>query len=259
MSTLDPYSDDELAGLYDLDHAGLDEDRALYEQFARRGETPSLELGVGTGRVALHLARKGLSVVCLDASRVMLARLHASLPPELESRLRLVEADMRSFDLGERFDLIYCAMNTFEHLLTTEDQLAALRCVARHLAPAGVFVFQLRPLTAVDWTQPQTPLQLDWLRIDPETGDAITKLTSRSVSAARQLITDTIIFDRTTADGAVRRRLLDVTLRLTGRFELQLLLRAAGLRLTGLYGDTDLSPFDDASDTMIAVAEEEGA
>lgn len=259
MSALDPYSDDEIAGLYDLDHAPLEEDLALYEQFARRGETPCLELGVGTGRVALPLVGQGIRVVGLDASPFMLARLRSSLDADAASRMRLVDGDMRDFDLGERFDLVYCALNTFEHLLSTEDQLATLRCVARHLTPGGLFVFQLRPLTAIDWTEPQTPLQLDWLRLDPRTGEPITKLASRSVAAARQLVIDTLIFDRTTADGSVRRRVLEVTLRLTGRFEMELLLTAAGLRLAALYGDSDLSPFDDASDTMIVVAEQEGA
>ena len=57
----------------------------------------------------------------------------------------------------------------------------------------------------------------------------------------------------------MRRRIIDVTLRLTGRFEMELLLRRAGLRLDALYGDADLSPFDDGSDTMVIVAEREGA
>jgi SAM-dependent methyltransferase len=258
VTALDPYTDDELAELYDLDHAGYDTDLPLYEQFARRGAT-SLELGVGTGRVAKHLARQGHRVTGIDSSPRMLARLAASLDADTASRLRLVEADMRGFDLGEKFDLVYCALNTFEHLLSSEDQLAALRCVARHLAPAGVFVLELRPVTAFDWSEQSSAMQLQWTRTEPRTNDLVTKAWSAAPSPARQLTENTIIYDRTGADGVVRRRTLEVTLRLTGRFELELLLRRAGLRLSALYGDTDLSPFDDGSDTMIAVGELEGA
>jgi SAM-dependent methyltransferase len=259
VSALDPYADDELAELYDFDHAGYDDDLALYEQFARRAGTPALELGVGSGRVARHLAMHGHRVVGIDSSPAMLRRLTAALDGELEPRLRRVEVDMRRFVLDERLELIYCALNTFEHLLSIEDQLAALRCVAAHLAPGGVFVFQIRALTSIDWAEPRSPLQLQWLRPHPASGDMIAKMSSRSVAPARQLVSDTVIFDRTSPDGTVRRRTIEVTLRLTGRFEMELLLRLAGLRLAAVYGNCDLSPFDDGSDTMIVVAELEGA
>jgi SAM-dependent methyltransferase len=231
----------------------------LYEEFARRGESPSLELGVGTGRVALHLARQGFHVVGLDSSMRMLARLEAALDAETAQRLRLVEGDMRNFDLaGEKFDLIYCALDTFEHLLTNEDQLAALRCIAKHLATGGVFVTEMRSLTAVDWSDDPSPLRLEWVRPDPATGEQVTKLSSVTSSRSRQLTMFTLMFDRTGAGGVVHRRTFDVTLRATGRYEMQMLLERAGLRLAAIYGGTDLSPFADDSDTMVIVAELEG-
>jgi len=260
MMPTDPYADDDLAALYDLAYAGHDDDLALYEGFARRGERPSLELGVGTGRVALHLARQGLRVVGLDSSLRMLARLEAKLDPQTVRHLRLIEGDMRDFDLGgETFGLIYCALDTFEHLLTPADQLATLRCVARHLAPGGAFVAELRNLTAVDWSPEPSPLAAEWTRADPATGDPVTKLRGCCASPAAQTTTDMLIFDRLAPDGSVRRRAFEVILRVTGRYEMEHLLRASGLRLAALYGDADLSPFDDASDRMVIVAELEGA
>jgi len=257
--THDAYADDELAALYDLEHAGYDDDLAMYEGFARRGELPSLELGAGSGRVALHLARQGLRVTGIDASLAMLTRATAALDERTAPNVRLVEADMRDFDLaGEKFDLVYCALGAFEHLLTIDDQLATLRCVARHLAPGGLFVAQLRSLAAVDWTQEHAPLIVEWTRHDGE-GGTVTKLSGLTVSPAAQTTTAHVIFDRAPAGGGpVRRRSFDVTRRVFGRFEFELLLRAAGLRLAALYGDCDLSPFDDRSDTMVAVARQEG-
>ncbi len=260
MTPLEAYADDELATLYDLVYADYDEDLTLYEEFARRGELASLELGVGSGRVALHLARQGLSVVGLDSSLRMLARLEAALDPSIASRVRLVEGDMRDFDLGgERFDLIYCALETFEHLLTTEDQVAALRCVRHHLAKGGAFVTEMRALTAVDWSAEASPLAAEWTRVDPRTGEQVTKMRSARAAASTQTTTDLLIFDRVTAEGAIRRRTFEVTLRATGRYEMELALREAGLRLSALYGDAALSPFDDHSDRMVVVAEVEGA
>jgi hypothetical protein len=138
-------------------------------------------------------------------------------------------------------------------LLTSEDQLACLRSVARHLVPGGVFVAELRSLPAIDWDA-EPALLHDWTRPGTHHGEQVTKLRSMSASPARQITVDTVIFDRTAEDGSVRRRRIDVTMRAIGRFEVEYLLTAAGLRLTDVYGDTDLSPYTDASDRMIIVA-----
>jgi SAM-dependent methyltransferase len=256
MSTLDEYSDEELAALYDLQYADWTDDLPLYEGFARRGELPSLELMVGTGRVALHLARNGHHVVGIDNSLPMLTRLEAQLGRETAKLIRLVEADVRDFDLGgEKFDLIYCALCSLELLHAPADQIATLRCVAKHLAPGGVFVAELRSLAAIDWSQEPSALRHEWTRTDPATGERITKLHSVTSSPSRQTTLDTLIFDRLASDGTVRRRILDVALRAYGRYEFELLLREAGLRLAQVYGSADLSPFTDESDTMVIVAE----
>ncbi|HLB23267.1 MAG TPA: class I SAM-dependent methyltransferase [Dehalococcoidia bacterium] len=255
MTALDVYADDELAALYDLVYGDFDDDLEMYEQFARRGELPSLEICAGSGRVALHLARQGLHVVGVDASLPMLARLEARLDHDVARRVRLVEGDMRTFDLSpEKFDLVFCAFGSFEQLLTAEDQAACLRTAARHLAKGAIFVAELRSLTAIDWDA-EPRLLFEWTRPDPRTGEPITKLRSISASRSRQVTVDTVIFDRTAADGTVRRRQIEVVMRAVGRYELEYLLERAGLRLSALYGDTSLSPYTDESDSMIVVAE----
>ncbi len=255
MTTTDPYGDDDAAALYDLVWGGPSDDVAMYEQFARRGELPSLELGVGTGRVALPLARAGLEVVGIDAAAPMLKRIEASLDPETSKRLRLVEADMRNFNLSpQTFDLIYCAGNSFQHLLTTDDQLAALRCVAKHLAHGGIFVMQVRALHAIDWAVDRTPLYLRWVHDIPDRADRLMRFDSTTTSPSAQTATTTHFFDRVAADGSVHRRVVEYTLRYTGLPELGALFNAAGLQVAHVYGDTELSPYDDSGDTMIVVA-----
>jgi SAM-dependent methyltransferase len=250
-----PYADDELAALYDLFFADIDDDVAMYEQFARRGATPSLELGIGSGRVGLRLARAGLDVVGLDTSPSMLARLRSSLDDDTARRVRIVEADIRAFDLGERFDLIFCAANSFQHLLTTVDQVAALTCIAKHLAPGGLFVARVMSPSAVDWSVEDRPLELRRTLTDPATGDRVMRFTALAASPGTMTTTATWIFDRVADDGAVRRRTFDVTLRYMTCPEWELVLERAALRLAHLYGDHDLSPYSDDSDTMIIVAQ----
>jgi SAM-dependent methyltransferase len=253
--TVDPYADDELAALYDLFYADYDDDVAMYESFARRGDTPSLELGVGTGRVALRLSRAGLAVAGVDGSPHMLARLRRTLDaePAIARRIRLFEADMRDFALDERFDLVFCAANTFQHLLTTDDQIASLRCVAAHLAPGGVFVTRLGSPRDVDWGTEDAPLTLQAPAVDPATSETVMRIAARRAIPALMQVQHTRIYDRITADGAVRRRVTEYTLKYTTRDELRLVMDAAGLRLLHLYGDHDLSPFTEDSDSMIIV------
>jgi SAM-dependent methyltransferase len=251
----DPYADADLAALYDLFYGDYDEDVAMYENFARRGKTPALELGIGTGRVALRLARAGLDVVGIDGSPAMLARLRAALDaePTIAKRVRAVEADMRDFKLEERFDLIFCAANTFQHLLTSEDQIAVLRCVAAHLSPGGVFVAKLQSPRDVDWGAEDGSMQIQQPKIDPATGETIMRFAARVALPATMCVRNTRMYDRIANDGTIRRRVSEYTLKYTTESELRLVLDVAGMRLLHLYGDHDLSPFTEDSDSMIFV------
>lgn len=245
-------ADPDLPELLDLDYGDFAADLPLYEDLARACDGPLLELGAGTGRVALHLARAGHEVWGTDVSEAALARARCQAGSE---RLRLVHADMRDFDLGRAFELVFAAFGTFHHLLTADDQLACLRCVARHLTPGGRFVCDLRPLLAAEWASGATvPLLHDWTRVLPRTGETVTKLRSVRVDRARQLQREEHCYDRLLADGSLRRTAAHVDLRFTSRYEMEGLLAAAGLRLEQFYGGYELSPFDDESELMITFA-----
>ena len=251
--TQDPYAD--LADLYDLDYGEFTADLTMYENFARRCELPILEIGVGTGRVALHLARAGFPVWGIDSSQAMLDRARAKAEKALAERLYLVQADMRDFDLGQQFDLVICAANSFHHLLTNEDQLRCLTCVRRHLAEGALFVVSLRSLTAIDWSASRIPAVFEWVRTDPASGDTVTKLLSMTYDGARQVLHQTHVYDRMAPTGRlVQRRVVEFDLRLVGRYEMEHLLRHSGLDLAQVYGDYELGPYTAESDTMVVVA-----
>src|SRR5512141_2383938 len=113
----------------------------FYRSLARETGGPVLELGCGTGRVLLPIAREGIACVGLDPSEPMLEDFRRKGPPD---NLRLVTGSMQYFDLGpDRFALIFSAFRAFQHLLTVEDQLACLAAVRRHLAPGGLFAFDV--------------------------------------------------------------------------------------------------------------------
>lgn len=128
-------------------------DVALYRWLAQGVAGPLLELGVGTGRVALPLLTDGHRVVGVERSAAMLDLLKqrlATQPPGsgVEGRLRLVEADARSLELAQRFPLILFPFNGLAHMHSPADLQQCLLRVSEHLAVGGVFAFDVLQIAA---------------------------------------------------------------------------------------------------------------
>jgi SAM-dependent methyltransferase len=247
----DPY--DVLAPYYDLISAGDGTDVPLYAGLARRSAAPVLELGVGTGRVAVALAREGLTVYGVDASEAMLARARAKAAAAGVT-LRLERADLCAYRFVERFGLIVCAADSFLHLCTAERQIAALRLAGSHLAPGGALVLDLPAFAGGwwEWEPGVRPLELVWSGTGPN-GRPVQYFTTFTADPADQRRHVTHIVDEIGANGLVRRVTADFDLRFIFPAELPLLVAAAGLHLDAVYGGYDLEPFDTDAQRMIAV------
>ena len=105
----------------------------------RRGKLRVLEPACGSGRLVLEMARRGCAVTGFDGSDAMLAFARERLA-ERGQRARLVKGRMERFDVGRGFDLAHCMVSTFKYLLDEESARSNLRCVARSLAPGGLYV-----------------------------------------------------------------------------------------------------------------------
>jgi SAM-dependent methyltransferase len=119
---------------HDLECGGYVEDLELWRELA--GDGPVLDLGCGTGRVALDLAEHGVPVVGLDIDEVLLDELRrraGELPVET------VRADVRDFDLGRRFPVVLAPMQTVQLLGGPAGRADFLRCAKAHLEPGGIF------------------------------------------------------------------------------------------------------------------------
>lgn len=151
-----PFQDAELAvgtsahyddpAYYGRAYARRSSDVDYYTDLASRVRGPVLEYGCGNGRISLAMARVGVPVVGVDLSRAMLddlAERLAAEPAEVRGRVRLIEADMRTLELDERYALVICPFNAFLHLYERSDVEAFLARVAAHLAPGGRFVFDV--------------------------------------------------------------------------------------------------------------------
>ncbi len=244
-----------LPELIDLDFGDFAEDLPLYEQLAQRCDGPILELGVGTGRVALPLARSGREVWGIDKSAAMLEHARGKASPDVGSRLHLEQADMRDFALDQTFALIFAGAGGFDHLVSPDDQARCLRRVQQHLLPGGIFVCDLRPLLHNSWELGDSvPVFHDWTRKLPDYELTVMKTHSVRADGARQYQLQTNIYDCLREDGEVRRIIDEVDLRFTTQYEMVGLLREAELELEHVYGDYDLGPYDNTSEYMITIA-----
>jgi len=140
---------DELPGggaerFYDL--FGEKDDVEFYVEQAKRSGGKALEFGVGTARLAIHLARAGVETRGIDTSRHMLnaaERNIAEEAPETQARLQMALGDALDFRLPEKYDMIYFPSCSFDHILDPVDQRSALLNIKKHLAPGGRYVFDL--------------------------------------------------------------------------------------------------------------------
>lgn len=230
--------------LYDLQHddmsgTPLDGDVEFFVRQARRTGGPVLELGCGTGRVALPIARAGLEVVGIDLSPHMLKRARGKAKREgLPAHFR--RGDMRRFRLGRRFRLVFIAFRTFQHLLTPKDQQACLERVRKHLAKGGRFIVNLFD-PKLDLCVPgrkSTTGHRERMR-HPVSGNRVDMhVENRENDPLTQTFRETWVWTERGRGGRVIRRTKDeLRLRWTYRYEMRYLLERAGFRVVRCHGD----------------------
>jgi SAM-dependent methyltransferase len=255
METItDPFA--AYADFYDRDYAGVDDDLFMIRQFAARCGSPILELACGTGRVLQPLARDGYRLVGVDVSPAMLEIAQRRVTREgLEERVTLLEQDMRALNLDRSFALAIIALNSFCHLLSTDDQLAALAGVHQHLAPGGLLLLDLVNPDRGHLLDSRNQITLDKTWALPKSGRRVMKMYSHSVDLAEQIIHVTLLLDEIDGQGRVQRTVFPYDMRYLFRYELELLLRHAGFQVEAIYGSYDLDEFHAESERMIAVAQ----
>ena len=234
---------DRIAGVYDEFYAQADSgDVATAVAFlsSLAGAGPALELGIGTGRIALPLASAGVEIHGIDASQAMVERLRAKPGGRA---IPVTIGDFADFSLDATFTLIYVPFNTFFALLTQDDQVSCFRAVARHLTPKGVFVIEafVPDLARFDREQrvSATRVEPDLVSLDVTVHDPIAQTSDSQHVLLRE-------------DGV---RLYPVKIRYAYISELDLMARVAGLRLRERWADWDRSPLTSGRQKHISVWE----
>ena len=245
---------------------GRTRDVAFYRDAVREFGDPVLELGCGTGRIALALAEAGRRVTGLDISQRMLDRCshkRAQLPKETQERVHLAQGDMTRFDLGEKYRLVIIPFRPFQHLLETGQQISCLESVRKHLHAGrrfgerkGKLILDVFQTDAERMHDPE--YQKEATVAEYTTPDGRRVRIAERVTAfhrAEQRNDVEMIFYVADARGKEQRLVFAWTLRYFFRYEVEHLLARCGFQVTAVYGDFDRSPLADTSPEMIFVAE----
>jgi hypothetical protein len=230
---------DEEVAERDRDFRRGDETAAVTFLAQLAGPGPALELGIGTGRIALPLAARGIRVDGIDLSPAMVDQLRTKPGGD---RLSVTMGDLAAVPVAGTYRLIYVVFNTLFNVLTQEAQVRCFENVAAHLADDGAFVveafvpaflYRLRNNQYVDTEAVEVDeVRLDLLRHDPAT----------------QMIEESHV---SLSPAGVR--LNPVVQRYAWPSELDLMARIAGLRLKGRWGGWDRGPFDARSSVHVSV------
>lgn len=136
---------DSLAEIYDVLWQGQQDDIKFYYESVKNERQPTLELGCGTGRIAIPLACAGLKVVGLDISNEMLSSARKKLANmgKISGNIRLEQQDMRDFTLPEKFGSCIIPFRSFLHLITIKDQEECLKNIYNHLKAQGKLILNM--------------------------------------------------------------------------------------------------------------------
>jgi len=239
----------QAAKFYDL--FGSKNDLQFYKELALQSGKKALELGVGTGRVAIPIARAGITVVGVDNSVHMLRVAREKLTRETEAvrrRVILKRGDMRNFELKQSFPFIYIPASTFDHNIIVEEQKGTLNCVYKHLEKNGVFAFDLEQ-TMPD--KPQTSWWIDRKEIDGR------RMVVRSIFTRRDTIKCTCsldLFFDIYKNGKLLERYHEYgEVAIISKDEVTKLLEENGFRVESIYGDFNKSKYRNDSPRIVLV------
>ena len=229
---------ERIADVYDEWYAGLDPAPAAETLARLAGGGPALELAIGTGRIALPLAARGVEVHGIDTSEAMVARLRAKPGGE---RIPVTMGDFADVGVEGRYALVYVAFNTFFALTSQEEQVRCFANVAAHLADGGIFVLEVFVPDLARFDRGQrvnaTRVEADEVLLDLALHDPLTQ----SVSSQHVQID---------ASGV---RLRPVQIRYAFPAELDLMARLAGLELRERWAGWSGEPFTAASGAHVSV------
>ena len=246
------------AEYYDEDYTigiPLRGDVEFYKKYALQMGSPILELGCGTGRILIPIAQEGIESHGLDMSREMLGICETKVRALSLKNVRLKCSSMDQFEYDEKFSMIYIPFRSFQHLLSTEQQMKCLELVRNHLKDDGLFildVFAPNISKLASYVQRQD-WEKEFSRKNEHTESTITRYYQARADLAAQTVEVSMKWEEREATGTVvARKIGEFKLRYIFRFELEHLLVRCGFNPT-IYGHFDERPYDYSSGEIVVI------
>lgn len=240
----------EFADLYDAEYAEFKGDISFWKKVITSKKI--LEIGIGTGRIAVPLAKAGYQIVGIERSPDMLKILQRKIAGRKIETIRAVQGDMRDYELREKFDFGFIPFHLFHEVLTRRDQERTLLCARKHLkknGKLGVDLFHFHQ------DQLENPDLLRWDKMfsDPSTGELWYRFVSIRVDFERQMIHHLLRYEYT--GSPLKVLYCEVTFHYYTPFEILHLFEKCGFSILDLYGDYRGRAFDAESRKMIVLAQ----
>jgi SAM-dependent methyltransferase len=223
-------------------------DETLYIELAKRFGSPILDLACGTGRITFMLAQAGYAITGIELSSEMLEiaqKKLQQLPEDVQSRVSLNPGDITNFQLDKKFAMVIIPWS-FKFLLTTNDQLACLRQVQKHLTDGGVFILDLYPHEITEKVGTET-------HTVEVNGSTITRTYTYSTDIFTQLRHCNARVDVVHSDGKTEQIETESVVSLIMPREADLLVRTAGFEIVEEYGGNDFSEYTSEDSKRVLV------
>jgi SAM-dependent methyltransferase len=238
---MDDYRDstygDHIAEIYDDLYAEIPDDMLDFlQEYAKKGSV--LELGIGTGRLAIPLAKCGMSISGIDASQAMVDQMRKKSGGE---DIPVFIGDFTEVEAEGTFQLVFVVFNTFFALPSQADQVRCFTNVADRLDESGCFILEVFVPDLTRFDRGQTVRVID---LKPE---SVRLELTRYDPVAQQVTSSHLIVD------GGQTRLYPVQLRFAWPAELDLMAQIAGMKLVARFGDWDKRPFTKESSRHISV------
>jgi len=231
-------------------------DLPFYVDLAKQIGGPILEMGCGTGRVLLPIARMGIEIHGLDNAPTMLGILRERIqnePEQVRSQIALHQGDMRQFRGQKKYALVTIPFRPMQHMYTLEDQVAALKTGAFHLDDDGILALDVffPKFQLMDVGIGEEMLELEWpARSHP--GRIVRRYFKKdAVDKIHQVFSATFIFRTYHNETLVSEETERIKLSYYAYPQLKALFRLAGLEAVEEYGSFSKTPLDNTAKEMI--------
>ncbi|MGD8627483.1 MAG: class I SAM-dependent methyltransferase [bacterium] len=239
MTPRDGY--DRIAGIYDMfaDRTAMD----FYTRFGS-GFGEVLDIGAGTGRIAIALARKGTRMISVEPSPSMAGQFRSRLDrePDLKSLITLIQSDAGSFDAGRIVPAAFMA-GSFDHLLDDGERLKALSNIARHLEPGGRLIFEV-------WVGLMKDDPGSWAG-EHRVGDITYKRRVGRKVMPDGTVRVELVFNVFRGGKLVEKIEQRSRVGISTRDQLHRLLGRAGFEVTGEFGDYEGTPYEEGASILL--------